>query len=149
MSSSCMSRLSRSSTRARLQRAFTLLELLVVLVILGLLASYVAPRYLSQVGRSEVQVAKAQMDAFSKALDQYRLDVGQYPSSEQGLSALYRKPDGLTRWQGPYLKKEPPDDPWGRSYVYRAGVGNADFELSTLGKDGRPGGENENADIKH
>jgi type II secretion system protein G len=84
---------------------FTLLELLVVMVIIGLLAAYVGPRYFAQIGKSEVKTARAQIDAFEKALDQYRLDVGHYPSSEQGLDALFTKPENETKWQGPYLKK--------------------------------------------
>jgi general secretion pathway protein G len=130
-------------------RGFTLLELLVVLVILGLLASYVAPRYFGQIGKSETQVARAQIDAFAKALDQYRIDIGSYPSTEDGLTALFRKPTTAgPRWMGPYLQKEPPVDPWGRSYVYRAAPGQNDYELLTLGKDGQAGGDNENADIR-
>lgn len=92
---------------------FTLLELLVVMVIIGLLAGYVGPRFFSQIGKSEVQTAKAQMDALGKALDQYRVDVGRYPTTEQGLQVLTTAPPGETRWQGPYLKKAVPPDPWG------------------------------------
>lgn len=130
-------------------RGFTLLELLVVLVILGLLASYVGPRYFGQIGRSEVQVARAQMDAFGKALDQYRLDVGQYPTTEQGLAALAKQPINTPRWNGPYLKKDPPPDPWGRQYIYRVVAATGEYELMSLGKDGRTGGEGENQDIRH
>lgn len=139
----------RRASCAWVMRGFTLLELLVVLVILGLLASYVGPRYFSQIGRSEIQVAKAQMDAFSKALDQFRLDTGRYPTTEEGLGALYRSPSTMPRWAGPYLKKEPPADPWGNGYVYRALANSAEYELQSLGKDGRPGGSGEAADIKH
>jgi general secretion pathway protein G len=128
-------------------RGFTLLELLVVMVILGLLASYVAPKYLSQVSRSEVQVAKAQMDALAKAIDQYRLDTGVFPTTDAGLKVLVQKPDGMPRWQGPYLQKEAPADPWGRPYIYRLSPDGASYELMTLGKDGRAGGDNENADL--
>src|SRR4249919_2603901 len=101
------------------QSGFTLLELLVVIVIIGLLAGYVAPRYFSQVGRSEVQVARAQIESLEKALDQYRLDMRRYPSAEEGLAALVAKPQAGDAWQGPYLKKTVPMDPWGRAYVYR------------------------------
>jgi general secretion pathway protein G len=142
MSGSCT-----SPARLARPRGFTLLELLVVMVILGLLASYVAPRYLSQVSRSEVQVAKAQMDALAKAIDQYRLDTGAFPSTELGLKALMQKPDGVTRWNGPYLQKDAPADPWGRPYIYRPSADGGAYELLTLGKDGRPGGDHENADI--
>ena len=130
-------------------RGFTLLELLVVIVIIGLLAGYVAPRYFSQVGKSEVQVARAQIDALEKALDQYRLDTSRYPSTEQGLDALTTKPAAETRWQGPYLKRSAPVDPWGRPYVYRAPGTKGEFELLSYGRDGKPGGAGEDADIGH
>jgi len=126
---------------------FTLLELLVVIVIIGLLAGYVAPRYFSQVGKSEVQVARAQIDALEKALDQYRLDTSHYPSTEQGLDALTTKPATEVRWQGPYLKKAAPADPWGRPYLYRAPGAKGEFELVSYGRDGKPGGTGEDADI--
>jgi general secretion pathway protein G len=126
---------------------FTLLELLVVIVIIGLLAGYVAPRYFAQVGRSEIQVARAQIDALEKALDQYRLDTNHYPSAEQGLEALTTKPANEIAWRGPYLKKAVPMDPWGRAYVYRAPGQNREFELVSYGRDGRPGGSGDDADI--
>ena len=126
---------------------FTLLELLVVIVIIGLLAGYVAPRYFSQVGKSEVQVARAQIDSLEKALDQYRLDTRHYPSAEQGLDALVVKPQGENGWSGPYLKKTVPADPWGRAYVYHVPGAKGEFDLYSLGKDGRPGGTGEDADI--
>ena len=126
---------------------FTLIELLVVIVIIGLLAGYVAPRYFSQVGKSEVQVAKAQIDALEKAIEQYRLDTRRVPSSEQGLHALVRKPANEPNWSGPYLRKEVPLDPWGKPYVYRAPGTRGDFDLVSYGKDGQPGGSGENADI--
>lgn len=128
-------------------RGFTLMELLVVVVIIGLLASFVAPRYFSQVGKSEVQVARAQLDALEKALDQYRLDMRRYPSTEQGLSALLEKPPADSRWNGPYLKKALPVDPWGRPYVYRAPGSKGDFDLVSYGRDGRAGGDGEDADL--
>ena len=133
----------------RASRGFTLLELLVVIVIIGLLAGYVAPRYFSQVGKSEVQVARAQIDALEKALDQYRLDTSRYPSTEQGLDALTTKPANEARWQGPYLKRSVPADPWGRAYVYRAPGAKSEFELLSYGRDGKPGGVGEDADIGH
>jgi general secretion pathway protein G len=128
-------------------RGFTLLELLVVIVIIGLLVSYVAPRYFSQVGKSEVQVAKAQIDAFDKALDVYRLDNRHYPSTEQGLRALIEKPAGEASWKGPYLKKAIPLDPWGNPFVYRQPGTKSDFDLVSYGRDGKPGGSDEDADI--
>lgn len=133
--------------KARAIRGFTLLELLVVMVIIGLLAAYVGPRYFSQVGKSEIKMAQAQIDALEKALHQYRLDVGNYPATEQGLIALVTRPGNETRWQGPYLSKLPPADPWGRPYVYKYPGERAEFDLLSFGKDGQPGGEGEAADI--
>lgn len=128
-------------------RAFTLLELLVVMVIIGLLAGYVAPKYFSQVGKSEVKVARAQIDAIDKALDQYRLDVGRYPSSEQGLGALTSRPSGESKWAGPYLKKEVPPDPWGKPYQYKSPGEHGEYDVFSFGSDGQPGGSGEAADL--
>ncbi len=128
-------------------RGFTLLELLVVIVIIGLLAGYVAPRYFAQVGKSEVQVAKAQIDSLEKALDQFRLDNRRYPTSDEGLAALVEKPANAANWTGPYLKKGVPQDPWGHAYVYRSPGARGDYEVISLGKDGKPGGTGEDADI--
>jgi general secretion pathway protein G len=129
-------------------RGFTLLELLVVLVIIGLLAGYVAPRYFSQVGKSEVKVAQAQIVAFEKALDTYRLDIGRYPSTEQGLNALLARPENEAKWNGPYLQKAVPLDPWGKPYQYKSpGEQGREFDLWSLGRDGQPGGTGDGADI--
>lgn len=128
-------------------QGFTLLELLVVIVIIGLLAGYVAPRYFAQVGKSETQVARAQVESLEKALDQYRLDVRRYPSAEEGLEALVAKPASAANWQGPYLKKAVPNDPWGRAYVYRVPGEKAEFEVVSFGRDGKPGGSGEDTDI--
>jgi len=128
-------------------RGFTLLELLVVVVIIGLLAAYVAPRYFAQVGKSEVKVARAQIDALEKALDQYRLDVRRYPSTEQGLQALVERPAGEPKWSGPYLRKAVPNDPWGNPYVYRNTDTGGGVEILSYGRDGRPGGTELDADI--
>lgn len=133
--------------RIRSDKGFTLLELLVVLVIIGLLVAYVAPRYFSQVGKSEVKVTRAQIKALEDALDQYRLDVGRYPSSEQGLDALNSQPSGEGRWQGPYLRKAVPKDPWGAVYQYRSPGEHGEYDLYSLGKDGQPGGQGDAADI--
>jgi general secretion pathway protein G len=126
---------------------FTLLELLVVIVIIGLLAGYVAPKYFAQVGKSEVQVARAQIDSLEKAIDQYRLDNRHYPSTEQGLEALMTRPANETGWNGPYLRKAVPSDPWGRPYVYRSPGQKAEYEVVSYGRDGKPGGTGEDADI--
>jgi len=117
-------------------RGFTLLELLVVIVIIGLLAGYVAPRYFSQVGKSETQVARAQIDALEKALDTYRLDNRRYPTAEEGLAAI-----------GPYLKKSVPNDPWGRPYVYRVPGQRGEYEVFSYGRDGKAGGTGDDADV--
>lgn len=129
------------------QRGFTLLELLVVMVIIGLLAAYVAPRYFSQVGKSEVRSAQAQVAALRNALDTYRLDMGQYPSTEQGLGALNTRPDNAAKWNGPYLQKAAPPDPWGRPYGYKSPGEHGEFDLFSYGKDGQPGGSGDAADI--
>jgi len=129
------------------QRGFTLLELLVVMVIIGLLAAYVGPKYFSQLGKSEVTVAKAQIEAFDKALDTFRLDVGRYPTTEEGLSALLTMPANATKWNGPYLKKAVPLDPWGHPYMYKAPGSKSEFEIMSYGRDGQPGGTGEDADI--
>ena len=132
----------------RTVRGFTLLELLTVMVLIGLLAGFVAPRYFAQVGKSQVKVARAQIDALDKALDQFRLDVGRYPTSEEGLQVLVAQPSGEASWAGPYLKKGVPLDPWGRPYVYQApGTHGGEFDLLSYGKDGRPGGAGEDADV--
>ncbi|MFG6442149.1 type II secretion system major pseudopilin GspG [Roseateles sp. LKC17W] len=128
-------------------RGFTLLELLVVMVIIGLLAGYVGPKFFGQIGKSEVKAARAQIDALQKSLDQYRLDAGRYPSTEQGLAALVAKPADEPKWQGPYLAKVVPKDPWGHDYQYRAPGEHGEYDLLSFGKDGRAGGEGEDADL--
>jgi general secretion pathway protein G len=131
----------------RLRRGFTLLELLVVMVIIGLLAAYVGPKYFSQVGKSEVKTARAQIVGFEKALQQYRLDVGTLPSTEQGLQSLLAKPSSVNKWDGPYLEKALPADPWGNAYIYVAPGEHGEFDISSTGRDGRPGGDGLDADI--
>ncbi len=130
------------------ERGFTLIELLVVIAIIALLAAYVGPRMFGQVEKSETKLARSQIDAFTKALAAYRLDSGHFPVTSQGLKALVERPNDESRWNGPYLDKAVPDDPWGRPYVYRSpGEGGRDYDVSSFGKDGTPGGDGVNADI--
>ena len=136
-------------SRPSLPHGFTLLELLVVMVIIGMLAGFVAPRFFAQIGKSETKVARAQLDALEKALDQYRLDVGRYPGTEQGLAALVERPSGHARWSGPNLKKAVPADPWGRPYIYKSPGDHGEFDLLSYGKDGQPGGTGEAEDVNN
>ena len=138
----------RTFVRSR-SPGFTLLELLVVMVIIGLLVGYVGPRYFAQIGKSEIKAARAQIDAFEKSVELYRIDTGHFPTTEQGLAALFVKPVNEPKWHGPYLKKEPPPDPWGNPYIYRAPGQRGEFDILSLGKDGQPGGEGEAADISN
>ncbi len=130
---------------------FTLLELLVVLIILGLLAALVGPRLIGKVGKAKREIAKSQIALLESALDQYRLDVGRYPTTEEGLEALINPPadeELRAKWQGPYLKKRKiPKDPWGHPYQYRCPGEHGDYDLWSYGADGQPGGSGENADI--
>ena len=129
------------------QRGFTLIELLVVIIVLGLLVGLVGPRLFGRVGQSKQAAARAQIELIGAGLDQYRLDVGSYPASSPGLDALQRNP-GVSNWNGPYLKKAVPKDPWGNAYKYRCCPGqHGDYDLWSEGGDGQPGGEGENADI--
>lgn len=137
----------QSSCGALLMRGFTLLELLVVMVIIGLLAGYVGPKYFAQIGKSEIKVARAQIDALEKSLDQFRLDTGHYPTTEEGLESLVLRPSGEAKWDGPYLKKNVPLDPWGNPYIYKIPGEHGEFDLLSYGKDGQPGGDAEAADV--
>jgi len=133
--------------RRRRGRGFTLLELLVVMVIIGLLAGYVGPKFFSQIGKAETKTARAQLDALGKALDQYRIDNGRYPTGEQGLNALVAKPANEPRWSGPYLQKGVPADPWGRQYLYKIPGEHGEYDLLSYGKDGQPGGTDDAEDV--
>lgn len=142
------SEIASSPSLARsLQRGFSLLELLVVLVIIGLLVGYVGPRYFAQLGKSEAKAARAQIDSLEKSLDHYRLDAGHYPTTEQGLAALTAQPANEPKWQGPYLSKALPLDPWGNAYQYRNPGQRGEIDIWSNGKDGQPGGVGEAADI--
>lgn len=138
------------TSRRKPATGFTLLELLVVVLIIGLLTGVVGPRLMGQIGRSEATAAKAQIDALDKAVQAYRLDMGQFPSNEQGLATLLAAPGGEARWRGPYLKGAVPLDPWGQPYVYRfPGTQGRDYDLKSLGRDKAPGGSGDDADISN
>ena len=126
---------------------FTLIELMIVLFILGLLAALVAPRLMGRVGKAKKKSAQAQIQMLSTALDLFHLDVGRYPTEEEGLKALNQKPDNASSWAGPYLTKDMPKDPWGRDYIYKNPGEHGTYDLYSLGADGQPGGEGENIDI--
>ena len=126
---------------------FTLIELLIVLVILSLLAALVGPALVERLKPAKRTVAQAQIEEFMSALDNYYVDVGHYPSTEDGLEALREKPASAKNWKGPYLKKEIPNDPWTNPYVYRCPGRNGGFEIVSYGADGKEGGEGENADV--
>lgn len=129
------------------QRGFTLLELLIVVIILGLLAALVGPELFGTLEKAKSQVAKTQMEIFAGALDRFRLDVGRYPTTAEGLKALRDNPGNLPNWSGPYLKKDIPPDPFGNPYVYQSPGTKGDYDLYSLGADGKPGGEDEDADV--
>lgn len=129
------------------KKGFTLIELLIVMIILGMLAALVGPRMFGKVDKSKQKAAKAQISLFETALDTYRLDMGHYPTTDQGLTAMRIKPEGEENWDGPYLPKEVPLDPWGNPYEYKAPGPQGDFEIISYGADGEPGGDDENMDI--
>ena len=131
----------------RREKGFTLIEMLIVMVILGLLAALVGPRMFGKVGKARQKAAKAQISLFETTLDTYRLDTSRYPTTEQGLQALRTKPGGVERWDGPYLPKNVPLDPWGHAYEYQSPGEHGDYDITSLGADGTSGGEGENEDI--
>ncbi len=137
----------RRESRIRGSKGFTLIELMVVVVILGLLAAFVAPKFFGKMSTAKLKAAKVQIEMFGTALDAFRLDVGRYPTTEEGLKALREKPSGIDKWEGPYLPKEIPEDPWGNAYAYRSPSEHGDFEIVSYGLDKAEGGEGENQDV--
>ena len=133
--------------KRRKEHGFTLIELLIVMVILGLLAALVGPRMFGKVGKAKQKAAKAQISLFETSLDTYRLDIGKYPTTDHGLKALRVKPDDMEKWDGPYLPKDIPADPWGNEYVYISPGEQGDFDIISMGADGNQGGEGEDMDI--
>ena len=130
------------------KEGFTLLELLIVMIIIGLLAALIGPKMIGRVGESRQTVTKQQIEGFSSALEMYKLDTTKYPTQEQGLEALVTQPQGVVNWKGPYLKKKfVPKDPWGNNYVYIFPGVNGDYDIISYGADGNQGGEGENKDV--
>ncbi|MGD1954772.1 MAG: type II secretion system major pseudopilin GspG [Sphingomonadales bacterium] len=136
--------------RRRSQSGYTLLELLVVLVVLGLLAAIATPQLLRLLGGAKSDAAQVQLDALSASLEYYFLDMGAYPTQDQGLTALWQRPGESSGWNGPYVQKQSQlEDPWGRAYIYRFSSDTGNAELVTLGADGKEGGQGENADLSN
>jgi general secretion pathway protein G len=129
------------------QAGFTLIELLIVVIILGVLAGLVGPRLFGRVGQSRQAAARVQIELLGAALDQFKLDVGRYPTTQEGLQALQQSPGNAPGWEGPYLKKDVPRDPWGSPYQYRSPGEHGEYDLASLGSDGTPGGEGEATDL--
>lgn len=123
------------------QKGFTLIELMIVIIILGLLASLVAPKFFGKVDKAKVSTTKAQIELLGAALDSYRLDIGEYPSTQQGLNALRKKPESVNdQWNGPYLPKPVPNDAWDRAFYYKAPGDHGRYDLYSFGRDGKEGG---------
>jgi general secretion pathway protein G len=129
------------------ERGFTLVEIMIVIIIIGLMAALVGPKLFGKLASAKQKAAKAQIELFGTALDAFRLDVGRYPSTEEGLKALREKPSGADNWEGPYLPKEIPLDPWGRPYTYKCPGEHGEYDLISYGLDGVEGGDGENQDI--
>lgn len=142
-----MSRVIRTRHKTNEQGGFTLMELLVVLAILGLLMSLVGPRVLSQLGGAKTKTAAIQIKDLEQSLEMYKLDVGRFPSTGEGLAALVAKPAGSVGWNGPYLKSDVPVDPWKRAYLYKYPGEHAELDIFSYGQNGTPGGEGEDADV--
>jgi len=142
-----MSNGGQQQRKSNRQGGFTLMELLVVLAILGLLMSLVGPRVLNQLGGAKTKTAAIQIKDLEQSLEMYKLDVGRFPSTEQGLNALVTKPADVVGWNGPYLKSDVPVDPWKREYHYKYPGERGELDIFTFGQNGSPGGEGEDSDV--
>ncbi|MEI7599170.1 MAG: type II secretion system major pseudopilin GspG [Aestuariivirga sp.] len=150
ISHSIQKRLRNKVQRRKDEGGFTLVELLVVLVILVLLASIIGPRVIGYLGSSRAKTAHIQIESLVTAMELFHIDVGRYPSSTEGLSALVKSPGNIAGWNGPYLSKgDVPQDPWGRPYIYQSGQNGGSFQIKSLGADGKEGGADENADVSN
>lgn len=136
------------TTRRGTQGGFTLIEIMVVMAIIAMLAAMVGPRLMRQQEKAAMKAAAAQVERLGTALDTFRLDMGRYPSTQEGLAALQQPPSGGSRWDGPYLNKDVPFDPWSNPYQYRSpGGAGRPYDLFSFGADGAPGGEGDGRDI--
>jgi general secretion pathway protein G len=135
--------------RAGRQSGFTLIEIIIVVIIMSMIAALVVPRLFKKVEKSKQQITKTQIIMIENAVKMFKLDTGRYPSSDEGLKALLEKPDAANNWDGPYLEKGIPKDPWGRDYLFIYPGKNYTFEIVSHGADGKEGGEGENKDINN
>jgi len=138
--------LSKKERKDRRSAGFTLIELMIVIAILGMMAYMVAPRLMGVMGKAKPKITQADIKNLETAIDLFYLDVGRYPTDEEGLKALYQRPDNMPNWAGPYIKTAP-KDPWGREYVYKFPGERGAYDIYSYGADGQPGGEGENTDI--
>jgi general secretion pathway protein G len=136
-----------SNNMLKNEKGFTLVELIVVVIIIGLLAGLVLPQFIKQEEKATAKAARAQIELLGTALDTFRLDIGRYPTTQEGLQALTQKPGGAERWDGPYLKKDVPNDPWGKPYIYKSPGDHGPYDIVSYGADGVPGGEATNRDV--
>jgi general secretion pathway protein G len=145
ISESCTKEKRRAETRKN-EKGFSLIELLIVMLILGLLASLVGPKMFGKLGMAKQKAAKTQIEMLMTSLDSYRLDMGSYPSQQEGLESLVRSP-GDDKWSGPYLQKAVPLDPWGNAYNYENPGQHGEIDIYSYGADNQPGGDGENTDV--